>query len=407
MNVLFVAPRFPHPPLQGDRLRAFELLRRLSARHTVTLVAPDAPGAEQHAAALCTHWEPVRISRWQALGGLAAALPGGLPLQVAYLCPPALRARARALQARGGFDLVHIHTARAAPAITRGTPAIVDLIDALSLNMRRRAARERGPARWLFALEAARMGRYEQRLLAECAGATVVAEPDRAALGNHPHVHVVPMGVDLERLPYRDGGRDLATLVFSGRMAYFPNADAACFLATDVMPLVRARLPAAQLLIVGADPPAGVRRLARLSGVSVTGYVPEIAPFLHRATVAVAPLRSGTGQQIKVLEAMACGAPVVATPHALAGIAARAGEHALRAGGAEDLADAIVQLLEDAALRQRLSQAARHLVEQQYSWAQAADTFDALYQAAGRSAALPVIVQKPGAMSGARSERLI
>jgi glycosyltransferase involved in cell wall biosynthesis len=215
------------------------------------------------------------------------------------------------------------------------------------------------------------------------------------------------MGVDLERLPYRDGGRDLATIVFSGRMAYFPNADAARFLATDVMPLVRARLPAAQLLIVGADPPAGVRRLARLPGVSVTGYVPEIAPFLHRATVAVAPLRSGTGQQIKVLEAMACGAPVVATPHALAGIAARAGEHALRAGGAEDLADAIVQLLEDAALRQRLSQAARHLVEQQYSWAQAADTFDALYQAAGRSAALPVIVQKPGAMSGARSERLI
>lgn len=380
MRVLFVAPRFPYPPLQGDRLRAYEILRHLHERHTITLVAPDQPGAAQIAAQLCTHWEPVATPRVASLLHTARALLSPTPLQVAFFCPPALRARVRQLLQHGSYDLLHLHTARVAPVADGTTiPAVVDFIDALSLNMRRRAEREHGLARMLFTQESQRMARYEQQLLDRLAGATLVSAADRAALGNHPRLHVIPLGVDLLHFGYRETERDPATIIFSGRMAYFPNADAAQYLARQILPLVQREVPEAQLRIVGADPPAAVQELAHLPGVHVTGYVADLAAELQRATLAAAPLRAGTGMQFKVLEAMACGLPVVATAQVLAGVAAQDGQHALAAEAAPQLAAAIVQLIRQPSLRITLARAAHRLVEELYTWERAADAFDQLY----------------------------
>jgi sugar transferase (PEP-CTERM/EpsH1 system associated) len=386
VRVLFVAPRFPYPPRQGDRLRAYELLRRLNQRHTVTLVAPDQPDAERHTSNLCSSWHPIKANRWPALARLAAALPTQLPLQVAYSCPPAFRTIVQGLLAEESFDLVHLHTARVGPVLedaqAAGVPAVIDLIDALSLNMHRRAERELPPLRWLFASEASRMAHYEQHLLSHAAGASVVAAADKAALGSHPQLRVVPMGIDLATFACVDQPRDPATIVLSGRMGYFPNADAAHFLATEIMPLVRARLPQATLQIIGADPPRSVQRLAQLPGVTVTGFVPDLAAALQRATVAVAPMRAGTGMQIKVLEAMACGLPVVATPQVLAGVAGQTGHHALHGETANELAMAIVRLIEQPNLRSQLAHAARRLVEELYPWEQVATQLEDLYRSA-------------------------
>jgi hypothetical protein len=145
---------------------------------------------------------------------------------------------------------------------------------------------------------------------------------------------------------------------------------------------VRARRPGARFLIAGARPSRAVRALGRLPGVTVLGPVDDMAAVLRAARVAVAPLRSGSGQQSKVLEAMACGTPVVASPLALAGIAAVAGRDLLVGAGTEAMADAVVELLSDHDQAARLGVAGRRLVDGVYTWERSAALLAAAYDRA-------------------------
>jgi glycosyltransferase involved in cell wall biosynthesis len=291
-------------------------------------------------------------------------------------------ARVRALTSEGRFDLVHAQLVRAAPYLPPpgGPPAVVDLIDALSLSFARRAALARGLEAKLAGWEARRLARFEQALLQRVRAALVVADADRAALG--AQAHVVPNGVDTEALAYREQGRAAARLVFAGNLGYFPNVDAACWLAEEIFPRVRAALPEATLRLVGARPARAVRRLAARPGISVAGDVPAMAAELGAATVAVIPMRAGSGMQNKVLEAMACGTPVVASPRAAAPLAAaRAGEHLLVAEDAAGFAAATLALLRDPARARTLARAARGLVERRYRWEDSAAAVEAIWSA--------------------------
>ncbi len=390
MRILFVASRPPYPPLQGDRLRAYHFLRHLRARHHITLVAPvfRALSAEDHAAnaALAARWVPVRIpSVWWAAAALRYPFDAR-PLQTLLFAAPALHRAVRALLAQDAFDLVHVQLARVAPVAEYLTawPTVLDFIDALSLNMQRRAAQEHGLRRAFFRLEARRMAAYEQRLVRTYTRQVVTSATDRAAIGDAATLHIVPNGVDLEQFPLHTGPREPGLIVFTGRMGYFPNEEAAVFFATQVLPQVQRHVPQARFVIVGADPSPRVRRLAQLPGVEVTGFVPRVQDYLARAQVAVAPMRSGSGIQNKVLEAMAAGAPLVVTSYALGGITARPDEHLLVADDPTSLAAQVVRLLRDAALRQRLQQAARAWVARHHSWAQATAQLEAVYHLARR-----------------------
>lgn len=385
MKIAFVAPRFPFPPLQGDRLRAYQFLLRLQREHTVTLITPAVPGhtADAVVERVCTRWVPVTQSRWNTIGQLIQAISGRLPMQTLLFCTPSFKQQVAQVLEHESFDLVHIHTARVAPAAAQAPAAmVIDFIDALSLNMQRRASREQGPLRWLLQLEARRMAAYEQQLLGLFDQQVISSPLDRAVIGNSPRLHVVPNGVALDQFVFYQGQREPQTIIFSGRMGYFPNADAARFFATMVLPLIRRRLPDARFRIVGADPPKNIRALAALPGVEVTGYVQQIEVALQQATIAVAPLRAGSGMQLKVLEAMASGLPLVATHSVVEPLKARAGEHILVADEPEAIAEACVRLLCDPVLRATMAHNARRLVEEHYTWERAAATLEGIYQLA-------------------------
>ncbi len=153
-------------------------------------------------------------------------------------------------------------------------------------------------------------------------------------------------------------------------MSYFPNADAAIWFAKHVLPLVRQQIPDVQFWIVGADPPPAVQELAGQPGVVVTGWVDSLVSYLQQATIAVAPMRCGSGIQNKVLEAMSCGAAMVVTPFALGGIEVGDKETVLIGQDAVAFADHVVRLLQDPALRQRLAANARRMIEEKFAWEQ-------------------------------------
>jgi glycosyltransferase involved in cell wall biosynthesis len=238
---------------------------------------------------------------------------------------------------------------------------------------------ERGPRRLGRRLDAIAWGRYERRVLAAADAVVTFTERDAALLAPGPRIEVIAPGVSLPAQPSDPVGADPPRVLFLGSFVHPPNVDAAIRLARSVMPAVQARVPAAALEIVGDAPPARVRELAG-GAVIVTGRVPDVRPYLDRAAVVAAPLRLGGGMRVKVLDSLAAGKALVATPRALAGMPIEPGTHALVGDTDAELTDAIVELLLDPERRRLMGAAARALASERLTWERAALEYEALYE---------------------------
>lgn len=389
MRILFITARFPFPLHRGDQLRAYHQLRLLSRAHRITLLSfgprtlPE--GALSAVAPFCEAVEIVPLRTSDMVRGALRAALSSRPIQTAIYESDAMRRAVQGWLSRQEFDLVHVQLARMATYLREaaGIPRTIDLIDALSLNMHRRSQVDRGPARWAARLEATRLRRYEQDVCNEAERAVVASAREASAVNGNGRVDVVTNGVDLRRFRFDPHRGSLPELIFSGNMGYFPNENATVWFVRYVFPIVRKAVPDVRLRIVGVRPTRAVRKLGGpISGVIVSGYVEDLAAELQRARVAVAPMQSGSGQQLKVLEAMAVGTPVVATPLAVAGITARDEEHALVAEDPREFAQKTVRLLHDEILAHRLAHNARKLVDDQYTWEQSVSQLVLSYEAA-------------------------
>jgi glycosyltransferase involved in cell wall biosynthesis len=211
----------------------------------------------------------------------------------------------------------------------------------------------------------------------------VIADFDRQSIGD-PRIAVVPNGVDTEAISYYDGPRDAESLIFTGNMGYQPNVDAVTWFAAECWPQLRRRLPHLRFSIVGARPAAAVAALTRIEGIEVVGPVSSMAPHLQRATVAVCPIRCGSGMQNKILEAMSAGVPVVTTAFANRSIRADVPGD-IRVAVENDSAGFVKGVLDlllnpEAARKQAAN--ARRFVELHFSWAQRAARLGEVYSAA-------------------------
>ena len=340
MRVLVVSARFPEPGGKGDQSRAFSFITHLAPTHEVDVLSAARGSSAEAEAALRAVARVEIATRGPVRRGMASLWDLGRlrPAQVGWMMPGGTWRRAREL-ARDA-DVVLVNTARS----LRGplpAPLVLDHVDALSLNLRRRASGPEGPPRRAAArVEAALMRRWERRAAGWCAAQVVSAADDAASLPAQPPCHVIPVGWDGASVPDDTGARDL-DVVLSGNMGYPPNRDAAEWFAAAVLPAIRRLRPGTGALVVGRDASS-----LRLSGVEVASDVPDLLAYLRRAKVAIVPLRIGTGTPYKVLEAAASGAAVVATPWA----AERFGLPAA-GSGADELARRTVELLEDAGLR--------------------------------------------------------
>ena len=379
MRLLFLAPRYPHPALRGDQRRVIELLRALADRADVRLLTfGDGPPLPFDG----VHVTSVRRGVATAAAGNAVSLDPLLPGQVRLYLDARMRRRVAAEVERWSPDVVHATLVRMAPYLPAEGPwhRHVDLVDALSANMARRAQASRPAERVAFAAEAKLLERYESKVAATADTTTLVADADRHAHPGLERCAVVANGVDLEGNRFEAPRDRPPVLLFFGNLGYFPNLEPARFVAQEVLPRVLEQVPDAELRLVGARPAAAVRALDALDRVTVVGPVERMADSIHDAAVAVLPMFTGTGMKNKIVEAMACGTPVVTNATGIEGIEGSiAGVDHLRGETAGELAEACVRLLADPAERLRLAEAGRALVEQNYSWAARAAQLIELY----------------------------
>lgn len=395
MRLLVLLSRFPHPLDKGDKLRAFHQLRCLAERHTVAVFAlsdePVAPESHAAVAALCAggvYVEP--ISRLTIGQGLARAVATGVPLQVGYFAAAGAHRRLATVVAEFRPEHIYCQLVRMAPyaaPYAGRLPMTLDYMDVFSMGMERRAV---GAPHWqrpILRREAQRLRAYEARTFAWFTHHTIISDQDRQAIA-HPdraRIAVVPNGIDTGyfRAPV-PASPPAYELLFCGNMAYYPNVEAACWLAQELLPRVRQRYPAARLLLAGTTPAARVLALAAAdTHVHVSGWLPDIRTAYADARVFVAPMRSGTGLQNKLLEAMAMSLPCVTTPLAHRPLGGTSGQELLVGDTPAALADHICALLADPPAAARLAARGRAYVQTHFGWDAATRQLEALWGVAG------------------------
>ena len=380
MRILACVHEAPAEPLNGFGLQVTEVFDRLAARHDVRVVAFEPSYGEVLRRDYLELVPRTSSPAWRwVLGG-----PRGANDLARAMAGPAVAALRD-----WGPDVVHVSSGRLA-ALRRSladVPAVLAALDAWHLNLEAKAALSPPPRRVLLKAEQRRVRRFIAAEYPAYDRVAVVSEGDRDALrAVAPALDpvAIPNGVDAESYsPGDHAEREPGVVVFSGAMDYAPNEAAADFLVRRVMPAVWERAPDARLQLVGRAPSPAVRALAS-DRVTITGEVDAMQPWLRRAAVYACPMVSGTGIKNKLLEALACAAPVVCTSLACRGLEAVPGEHLVVADDAPALAAAIADLLADAAAAARLGASGRAYVIERHSWDAAARRYEELYEDARR-----------------------
>ena len=386
-NLLYLVHRMPYPPNKGDKLRSYHLLKHLAARHCVfvgTFVDDEADVVHvETLRALCAglHVERLRPARAR-LASLQGLLHNDA-LTLHYYRSAALRRWvARTVQQEQITAVVVFSSSMAQYALAHpGLPMLVDMVDVDSAKWAQYAPQHRWPLSWLYRREGRRLLACEREVAARSARTFFATEKEAAlfcqlAPGLEGQVEAMSNGVDADYFsaestrasPYAAGEMPL---VFTGAMDYWPNVDAVCWFAAEVLPQLRRQRPGLRFHIVGRAPTPAVRALAADagSGVVVTGTVPDVRPYLQHAAVVVAPLRLARGIQNKILEAMAMGRPVVAATACVQALTAEPGREILDAVSADDYVRCIDMLLAAPDRAAAIGHAGRQHVLHSYTWA--------------------------------------
>ena len=391
---MFITDRLPYPPISGDRLRVYNLLRRIAAKHEVWLASMlEAPAATEEVAhlsefcaGLITAPEP-RMHTLAHLPGLLRCGLAGKPLELKFHDSERFAADIRRITDAVRFDLVQIeHSFMARYIETLSTcPPSKHILDFQNTTFeqhgqisRLRIGRARQIRAWVYSVL---MRRWEPRYAERFDGCTTVSEDDRHILiSANPRlrIDVIPNGVDTTLYKPLMLPEAMDSLLFIGTMSYAPCTDAALYLCQEVLPRVRQHLSDTQAWLVGAEPPPMIVKLNG-NGIHVTGRVADVTPYYAKCAVCVVPLRAGGGTRLKILEAMALGRPVVSTSIGCQGLDVVDGEHLLIADTAELFVEQTVRLLTDKVLYQRIATNARRLVVDRYDWDAIAAKLEKVY----------------------------
>ena len=300
-----------------------------------------------------------------------------LPLTLPYFYSPKLKVHINQRLSERNYDLIFVFCSSMAQYVghVQQIPRVIDFVDVDSEKWMQYASNSSFPRNLVYRLESRRLRKYEAVLAKDYQYGFFVSQQEvqdfQTLVHSCPTLQAVPNGVDGEFFHPSKDSYDSHSLVFTGAMDYFANVDTMVYFCEKILPLIRQKIPETILYIVGSHPSAEVRRLAeRHANVIVTGFVDKIQPYMAKAAAFVAPMQIARGVQNKILEAMAMGLPVVTNSLGLEGTTATPGYDILKEDRPEAFADRVIQLMNDASLRQKISINARKTVEKKYNWQQ-------------------------------------
>lgn len=393
-DLLFLTQRIPYPPNKGEKIRTFHMLRHLARSWRIHLgCLADDPEDLQYLDELgrytvdvhCPRLNP-KAAKVTCLGGLAT----GAPLSFAYFANAGLKRWAHTVLEQVRPQAAVVCSSNMAQYVVDNGPrpnvVVADFVDVDSEKWRAYAENGNWPMRGVYVREHLKVLGQEEAIADYADAVSFVSEAEaRLFRDMFPHladkVHGISNGVDPDyfspepgfEAPY-DTGKP--AYVFCGTMDYPPNIEAATWFADDMLPLIRQELPDAQFFVVGSRPAAPVLALGSRDGVTVTGRVKDVRPYVAHATASVAPMKVARGIQNKVLEAMAMAKTVIVSPEGLEGITATAGRDVLVAKTAQEFATAAIDCRRSG--DDSMGVSARRLVVDHYSWAAHMVRFDAL-----------------------------
>ncbi len=377
MKILFLANRVPYPPYRGDKLKIFNLARRLKERHELHLLTfaqtPEDLTYRKELEQIFTRVELVYLPKYKSAINCLSAPFNNIPFQVLYFRSDKLQQLLNEMLQQESYDAVHVQHLRMSPYLSnrKDIPRILDLPDAFSLYWERRSKVKRSLPVTLFENnERKRVLEYEKILKEYDMALTCSPEDLEYLKAQHgtKNLRLLPNGVDLTTFSKRE--HDYShnkTLLFTGNMDYAPNVDAVVYFVKTILPRIRTACPDVQFIIAGQRPVPKVSELAN-EYVSVTGFVKDLAATYNSASVVVAPLRFGAGTQNKVLEAMSLGVPVVCSNIGFAGLGINSGEGAIMQTDSNAFANEVIELLQSEDKRRKVGQAGSEVIRTRFDW---------------------------------------
>lgn len=396
MNILFLSQVLPYPLDAGPKMRSYYVLRHLSQKHKVTLLTfvrnTDRPEHVAHLAEFChaVQTVPMQRSRVRDVKFLLQSLLTRQPFLIIRDELPAMTAALQQRVTGQPFDAIHadqLWMAQYALAAKIASPAsklVLDQHNAVYLIPQRLAESSSNPLKTRFLKrESTAMARYEIDACRRFDHVVWVTQEDYQAVSSLPEARrdglapstVIPICADPTQTAPVERAAVKKRITFLGGLHWPPNAEGVVWFARHVFPQIRAQVPDAVLTVIGKNPPPGLEG----AGIEVTGYVDSPRPYLSETAAFVVPLHAGGGMRVKILDAWSWGLPVVSTTIGAEGIEIRPEENILIGDTPADFAQAVVRVLNNPALAQRIEQGGRQTVIEKYNWRTIYPAWDEVY----------------------------
>ncbi len=375
MKIAILLSRFPFPLERGDKLRAYYQIKYLSAFHEIYLFAINDGKIKnewlEELKPFCKEIVVENTSFLSKIIGVGYALFYGWPLQTGIVYKHSLKKKIENYISLYNIDLIYCQLIRMVPyCISLSSPKVLDYMDAFGEGMRLRAKLVPFPESAIYTFESNRVLRYEQIILSKFSFATIISENDKMALNveGADIVKMISNGIDTEKFKPNFENEKKYDVGFIGNLGYLPNIEAAEYLVNVVTKAYKNKYHRdLKVLISGARPDERVNAL-KSTNIHIHGWIENIAEAYQSIVVMCAPIFSGTGQQNKILEAMACGTPVLCNAALNRSIGAVNGQSIVAIDNLDEMLDALYDLLSNVELQKNISESARVFVVQNYTW---------------------------------------
>jgi len=383
MKILFLSRWYPYPPNNGSKIRIFNLLKGISAHHEIILLSfynnhEDTPSVEDELHSIC---KEVRVVPWKQFSPKSIRAKIGFlrstPRSFLDTFSPEIVRNIEQLISTHNFDLViasQINMAAYGKYFNQ-TPAIFEEAE-VGILFEQYKKTSSPIKRFRYWLTWTKHKRFLVSILKHLKSVTIVSQEEKdlltEAIREHPKLKVIPNCIDITDYESINETPRPNSVIFTGAFTFEPNYEAMLWFVSDVLPKIQEKIPDAHLTITGNH---GGRELPPTPNVTLTGFVDDIRPYIAHSMCSIVPILSGGGTRLKILEAMALGTPVIATTKGAEGLDLQAGEHILVADSAQGFANAVISVLRDPELHQKLSKRALHQVSEYYNWPRTIPTF--------------------------------